>query len=62
MPFDAMLQMILYASDRRLAMVDGRIVAIGDSVKGARVVDITPSTVLLLDAQGRLRWLAVGAP
>jgi hypothetical protein len=52
---------ILYAPDRRLAIVDGRIVSAGDEVHGARVVDILPGAVLLRDAQGRLRRLALGA-
>jgi len=48
---------ILYSPDRRLAIIDGRIVGPGDDVRGARVVDITPDAVLLRDAQGRLRRL-----
>jgi hypothetical protein len=39
--------------------VNGRIVGPGDEVNGAKVVDITPTTVLLRDAQGRLRSLTV---
>jgi len=54
--------MILYATDRKLAIVDGRIVSIGDDVRGASVIDITPSAVLLRDAHGRLRRLALGPP
>jgi hypothetical protein len=60
-PFDAALGSILYAPDRRLAVVDGRIVKAGDEVRGARVVDIAPRVVLLRDAQGRMRRLALGA-
>jgi len=55
--FDAVLGTILYSPDRRLAIIDGRIVGPGDDVRGARVVDITPDAVLLRDAQGRLRRL-----
>jgi hypothetical protein len=51
---------ILYSPDRKLAIVDGRIVGPGDPVSGARVVDITPSTVLLRDGRGRLRSLTLG--
>jgi hypothetical protein len=54
------LETILYSPDRRLAIVDGRIIAVGDLVKGSRVVEITPSTVLLRDTQGRLRLLTMG--
>jgi hypothetical protein len=50
----------LYSPDRKLAIVDGRIVGIGDEVKGALIVDITPGTVLLRDAQGRPRSLTLG--
>lgn len=59
--FDAVLGTILYSSDRRLAIVDGRIVGLGDEVRGARVVEIGPSAVILRDGQGRLRRLALGA-
>jgi hypothetical protein len=64
LPFDAVLETILYSPDRKLAIVDGRIVALGDAVKGARIVDITPTAVLLRDPQGRIRSLTLssGAP
>jgi hypothetical protein len=58
-PFQAELGTILYSADRKLAIVDGRIVAVGDEVRGARIVDITPSAVLLRDGQGRLRRLGM---
>ena len=60
MPFDAVLGTILYSPDRKLAIVNGRIVGPGDAVNGARIVDITAGTVLLRDAQGRLRSLTLG--
>jgi hypothetical protein len=60
LPFDAALGTILYAPERRLAIIDGRIVQPGDDVRGARVVDITPTSVLLRDGQGRLRRLTLG--
>lgn len=56
-PFDAALGTILYAPNRQLAIIDGRIVQSGDDVKGARVVDITPTRVLLRDAGGQPRQL-----
>jgi len=59
LPFDAVLGTILYSPDRRLAIVDGRIVGPGDEVRGARVIDITPTAVMLRDSQGRLRRLAL---
>ena len=42
-PFDAVLGTILYSPDRKLAIVNGRIVGPGDVVNGARIVDITPA-------------------
>jgi hypothetical protein len=59
LPFDASLATILYSSDRKLAIVDGRIVSVGDEVRGARIVEITPSAVMLRDGQGRLRRLTL---
>lgn len=59
-PFDAALGTILYAPDRKLAIIDGRIVQPGDEVRGARVVEISPAAVLLRDGQGRLRRIVLG--
>ena len=59
LPFDGSLGTILYAADRKLAIVDGRIVQVGDDVRGARVIDITPDAVLFRDVQGRLRKLTM---
>jgi hypothetical protein len=61
LPFDATLGTILYSSDRRLAIIDGRIVGVGDQVRDARVVDITPDSVLLRDSQRRLRRLTASS-
>lgn len=44
---------ILLAPERRLALVDGRIVGPGDRVGGVTVVDITEEAVVFTDAQGR---------
>ena len=59
LPFDADLGTILYSSDRKLAIVDGRIVGIGDVVRGARIVEITPTAVMLRDPRGALRQLTL---
>jgi hypothetical protein len=59
-PFAAVLGIILYSPDRRLAIVNGRVVGLGDAVNGARIVDITSGAVLLRDEQGRLRHLTLG--
>jgi len=61
LPFDGALETILYGRDRTLAIIDGRIIEPGDEVRGARVVEITASAVLLRDSQGRLRKLSLGA-
>jgi len=61
LPFEGALGTILYSPDRKLAIVDGRIVGVGDEVRGARVVDITQTAVVFRDAQGRLRQLTLGA-
>jgi hypothetical protein len=62
LPFEAALGTILYGPERRLAIIDGRIVQVGDQVNGARVVDITSTDVFLRDGQGRLRQLPLGLP
>jgi hypothetical protein len=61
LPFEGSLETILYGPDRQLAIVDGRIVGVGDIVRGARIVEISPNAVMLRDAQGRLHRLALGA-
>ena len=61
LPFDASLETILYSPDRKLAIIDSRIVGVGDLVKGARIVEITPTAVMLRDGGGRLRRLTLGA-
>ena len=58
-PFDAVLGSILYSPDRKLAIVDGRIVGVGDDIRGAKIVEITAGAVMLRDAQGRLRQLTL---
>jgi len=59
LPFEGSLGTILYGADRKLAIIDGRIVQVGDDVRGARVVEITPNSVLFRDRQGRLRRLTL---
>src|SRR5205085_9475252 len=62
LPFEATLGTILYGADRKLAIIDGRIVQVGDDVRGARVVEITPNSVLFRDPQGQLRRLSLENP
>jgi hypothetical protein len=57
--FEALQGTILYSPDRKLAIIDGRIVAPGDEIRGARIVAITSNVVLLRDGQGRLRVLTM---
>jgi len=59
LPFEAALGTILYGADRKLAIIDGRIVQVGDEVRGARVVEITQNSVFFRDRQGRLRRLSL---
>jgi hypothetical protein len=59
--FEAVLGTILYSPDRKLAIIDGRIVGPGDEIRGARIVEITPASVLLRDERGRLRRLTLAS-
>jgi hypothetical protein len=59
LPFEASLGTILFGPDRALAIVDGRIVGIGDEVRGARVLEITSNAVTFRDAHGKLRRLSL---
>ena len=49
---------ILHSADRRVAMVNGRIVRVGDSIGSAKVVDILPDAVVVDSPRGR-RLLSV---
>lgn len=44
---DPVVASILYSSDRRLAMIDGRVARIGDVVGGAKIIDILPNAVII---------------
>lgn len=57
----AAVDTILFGPDRRLAMIDGLIVETGDDVGGARVVEISPTSVVLRDETGRLSRLFLGS-
>jgi hypothetical protein len=62
LPFDGALEMVLYGADRQVAIIDGRIVEIGDQFRGARVIAIEPAGVLLRDQAGRLRRMSLAPP
>lgn len=51
---------ILFGPDRKLALIDGRIVGAGDDVAGSTVIEIAPTSVTLRDRAGRLRKLSLG--
>jgi len=42
--FAGELQTILYGPDRRLAVIDGRILQQGDEIRGARIVELDEQT------------------
>ena len=52
------LNYLLYASERKQAIINGKSVTVGDHVSGAKVVKITESSVHLLVNGGTkvLRW------
>lgn len=52
---DLVVSSILTSSERRLAIVNGRIFRVGDSVGSARIVDIQPRAVVV-DSPTRGRW------
>jgi len=61
LPFAALLGTILYPPDRKLAIIDGPIVAPGDEVRGARVIDITSGTVTLRDGASLVLLLTINS-
>jgi hypothetical protein len=59
LPFNGVLETILYGPERRLAIVNGRIVQTGDAISGSRVVEITETALVLRNRDGSLRRLAL---
>jgi hypothetical protein len=53
---------ILYSADRRLAMVDGRIVRVGDRLGDATIVDIIPNAVIIESPDRGRRSLMLRLP
>ena len=49
-----LLQSTLVAADRRLAVINGETVGVGDTIRGARVLQITPYAVRLQTAGGTI--------
>ena len=60
-PGAARLTAIVISRERRVAVVDGRAVRVGDSVGTARVIDIEPLGVKLLGPEGEI-VLSIAAP
>jgi hypothetical protein len=60
---DPIVRSILFSSNRRLAVVDGKILGIGDALGTSRVVDITRDAVVFRTASGeQLRVALHGQP
>jgi hypothetical protein len=59
---DPVVATILYSTDRRLAMVDGRIVRVGDKVGDATIVDIVPNAVIIESPDRGRRSLTLRPP
>jgi len=59
---DPVVASILYSSDRRAAMIDGRVVRVGDVVGRAKVVEILPRAVVVESADRGRRTLELKAP
>jgi hypothetical protein len=53
---------ILWSPGRQLAVVDGRILGLGDMVDGARIVEIQEDAVFTRDRAGRLRRALLSRP
>lgn len=51
---DPVVSSILYSSDRKLAIVNGRVARIGDVIAGVTIVDIQPAAVVI-DSRDRGR-------
>jgi Tfp pilus assembly protein PilO len=52
---DPVVESILYSRQRRVALVDGRIVTVGDAVSAGRVVAIEPDVVIVESESGERR-------
>lgn len=59
---DPVVATILYSAARRLAMVDGRIVRVGDRLGDATIVDIVPNAVIIESADRGRRSLTLRPP
>jgi Tfp pilus assembly PilM family ATPase len=56
---DPVIQCILYAPDRRLALIGGHVVRVGDRVDAGVIADIEPKAVIVRRPSGELRRVEV---
>jgi hypothetical protein len=61
-PVSLSLTSILYSPDRQLAIIEGQVLGVGDTVAGMKIVEIRPDAVILRDRAGRLRRVALARP
>jgi len=59
---DPVVQLILYSAERRAALVDGRLVGVGDEVSLGRVAAIEPDAVVIETSAGKRRRLELTRP
>jgi hypothetical protein len=57
---DPVVRSILYSSSRRLAVVDGRIVGVGEQIGTGRIVEIARDGVVIRSADGVQRRVPLG--
>lgn len=61
-PVSLSLSSILYSRERRLAIIEGQVLGVGDTVAGMKIVEIQPNGVILRDRAGRLRRAELRIP
>ena len=59
---DPVVRSILVSGDRRVALIDGRIVSAGDSIGNAVITSIEPDAVVLATADGKSRRIELLRP
>jgi hypothetical protein len=52
---------ILWSADRKLAIVNGRILGVGDTIQGFEVVEVRQDAIIVRNRAGRLLRAALGA-
>jgi hypothetical protein len=59
---DPVVQSILYSTGRQVALVDHRVVGVGDKVANGVVIEIQPEAVVVRTARGQVRRVAMVRP